>query len=133
MALLSERRYISQTSIQSGMIVQFNYTKLNGDSNQYTVLVIDPNRTNKHASQPQLHGYNLEDMSDEEIINLAGVFKKTININPETRNEPLVEELNSSDAYENFSNSVFYDDRKYRTFNINAMSQVRQVLISSPT
>ncbi len=132
MALLSERRYISPDDIESGMIVQFFYTKLNGERGQYKVLVVDPNRTNEHASEPQLHGYDIGELTDVDIIELASTFKTIINIDPETRDQPLVAGLDTDGAYEQFKQSRFISNRKYKTFNISKMSQTRQVLIGSP-
>ena len=75
MPLRSERRYIGVSNVTSGMIVQFNYTKLNGDSGQYTILVVDPYRKNDRATEYQLHGYDVKDMSDEEFFEIYKNYK----------------------------------------------------------
>jgi len=76
MAFRSERRFINLDKVESGMMLQFNYTKLSGESSQYTVLVIDPNRKNQRASEPQLHGFIIEDFSDEELLQrILGIMK----------------------------------------------------------
>ena len=132
MAILSERRFISLKNVRPGMIVQFRYTKLSGEADNYVILVIDPDRTNEHARGPQLHGYDIRDMTDEELFNFLANLRKTIRLDPEFRNQSIVEDIDSDDAYEAYMSSRYKDTRKYRTFNLNAISQLRQVLVSSP-
>lgn len=132
MPLRSERRFIGVSNVTSGMIVQFNYTKLNGDSNQYVVLVVDPYRKNERAREHQLHGYDVKDMSDEELITFATTFSSRIQIDPVERRKELVGDLNTQDAYETFRSSQFSQGRPYRTFNLSKITQMRQILIGSP-
>jgi hypothetical protein len=132
MPIRSERRFISLVNVKPGMIVQFNYTKLSGESASYTVLVIDPNRKNDHARESQLHAYDIRDMDDEQLVSFLSNLRKRIQLDPEFRRESLVEDLNSEDAYEAFVSSRFKDDRPYRTFNLSKISQLRQVLLGSP-
>lgn len=132
MALRSERRYISLSAVKPGMILQFNYVKLSGDSGSYIVLVVDPNRRNSHAREPQLHGYDIQEMTDEEIISFISNLRKRIFLDPEFRREGIVQDIDSDEAYEAYVSSRYKDDRPYRTFNISKMSQVRQVLVGSP-
>ena len=132
MPLRSERRYIGVSNVTSGMIVQFNYTKLNGDSGQYTILVVDPYRKNDRATEYQLHGYDVKDMSDEELVQFASTFQSRLSIDPTNRRRELVSDLNTQEAYETFRSSEFSQDRSYRTFNLSKISQMRQVLIGSP-
>lgn len=132
MPLRSERRFIGVSNVTSGMIVQFNYTKLNGDSNQYVVLVVDPYRKNERAREYQLHGYDVKDMSDEELITFATTFRSRIEIDPIERRKELVGDLNTQEAYETFRSSQFSQGRPYRTFNLSKITQMRQILIGSP-
>jgi hypothetical protein len=132
MALRSERRFISLDDVLSGMIIEFNYTKLDGTANSYIVLVVDPNRQNERAKEPQLHGFLIEDMSDEELFKFASEFGTSITIDPISRKNPFVSDLNTDEAYKRFVGSTYSKDRTYRTFLISKMSKVRQVLIGAP-
>lgn len=132
MPLRSERRFIGVSNVTSGMIVQFNYTKLNGDNSQYIVLVVDPYRKNDHAKEHQLHGYDVKEMSDEELVTFAAEFKTRLNIDPDNRRKELVGDLNTQEAYETFRSSQFSQGRPYRTFNLSKITQMRQVLIGAP-
>lgn len=132
MAFLSERRFISISNVKPGMVVQFRYTKLSGEVDNYIILVIDPIRTNAHARGPQLHGYDIRDMSDEEVFNFIASLRKAIQLDPEFRERSIVEDINSDDAYEAYMASMYKDKRPYRTFNLSSITQLRQVLISSP-
>jgi hypothetical protein len=130
MAFRSERRFINLDKVESGMMLQFNYTKLSGESSQYTVLVIDPNRKNQRASEPQLHGFIIEDFSDEELIQFIVSFRTTTNIGDyENRSKAIVEQLDSNVAYDRFKNSKYADGRPYRTFNRSKIYQLRQILV----
>jgi hypothetical protein len=132
MALLSERRFINISNVTSGMIVQFSYTKLSGENSQYVVLVVDPYRKNDRATEFQLHGYTVDEMSDEDLLSFATTFKTRLNIDYEERRAALVSDLNTQEAYETFRSSKFSQGRPYRTFNISKITQLRQVLIGSP-
>lgn len=132
MPIRSERRFISLSNVRPGMIVQFNYTKLSGDSGSYVVLVIDPSRQNTHARELQLHGYDIQDMTDEELITFISNLRKSIQFDPEFRNRSIVSDLDSDEAYETFMSSRFKDSRPYRTFNLSKINQLRQVLLGSP-
>ena len=57
MALKSERRFISRDNIKSGMMLEFSYTKENGDTNSYEVIVIDPKKS--MDNKLYLHGLHL--------------------------------------------------------------------------
>lgn len=129
MPLRSERRFISLNSVTPGMMIQFNYTKKSGGSGSYTVLVVDPNRQNDHASEPQLHGFVIDELSDSQLIEFFASFGKTINLDYEDRRASVVEGLNTDEAYNMFKASKYVDNRSYRTFNISSMSSVRQILL----
>lgn len=131
MALRSERRFIGISNVQSGMMVQFNYTKKSGGSGSYIVLVVDPDRKNNHAKEPQLHGFVIDDMSDEELMEFFTSFRKNVNIDFTDRAASVVEGLNSSEAYDNFKASKYVKNRSYRTFSVSGISQLRQILLGS--
>jgi len=131
MPLRSERRYISTSNIKSGMMIEFSYSKKSGGSGSYVVLVVDPNRKNDRATEPQLHGFVIDALSDSQLIEFFSSFSTSININYEDRRASIVENLNTDEAYKAFSTSKYVKDRSYRTFNLSGMSQVRQVLIGS--
>lgn len=131
MAFKSERRFISLSEVRPGMMIQFSYKKKSGGSGTYIVLVVDPDRTNDRASEPQLHGYVINELSDSQLIEFFASFKKTINLDPEDRRSSVVEGLNTAEAYTNFASSKFVKNRSYRTFNLSGMTQVRQILMGS--
>lgn len=131
MPIRSELRFISLNNIKSGMMIKFGYTKKTGESNDYTVLVVDPKRQNEHATEPQLHGFIIDELSDTELIDFFASFKKTINIDYSDRRASVVEDLNTDEAYTTFLSSKYVKNRSYRTFNLSSMFQVRQVLLGS--
>lgn len=131
MALRSERRFISIDAVESGMMIQFNYTKKSGGSGNYVVLVVDPSRQNERATENQLHGFVIDELSDKELIEFFASFNKNINIDYTDRRASVVEGLNTNEAYATFASSKYVKDRSYRTFNLSGISRVRQILIGS--
>ena len=131
MPLRSERRFININDVKPGTMVQFRYSKKSGGSGEYTVLVVDPNRKNEHAAEPQLHGYLIDKFSDQQLIEFISSFNKTMNIDYEDRRGSLIESLNTEEAYKQFASSRFAGERSYRTFNLSGVSQLRQILIGS--
>jgi hypothetical protein len=130
MALRSEQRFINIDRVESGMMLVFKYVKLSGEQDTYTVLVIDPNRTNNRAREPQLHGFIIEELSDEELIQFIVSFRTTTNIGDyENRRKAIVDKLDTDTSYEKFRSSKYADGRPYRTFNRSKISQLRQILI----
>lgn len=132
MALRSERRFIGIASLEPGMMIQFNYSKKSGGSGKYTVLVVDPERQNDRATEPQLHGFVIDELSDSELIEFFASFGKSMKLDYDDRRASVVEGLNTDAAYETFKSSKYVKDRSYRTFNLSGMSGVRQILIGSP-
>lgn len=129
MPLRSERRTINLDKVEPGMMLQFIYENLKGESDSYVVLVIDPNRTNTRAREPQLHAFIIEDMSDEELVSFITSFRTSVNIGDyENRRKAIVEQLDSDDAYSRFKSSKYAGGRPYRTFNRSKMRMVRQIL-----
>lgn len=131
MSLRSERRYIKLDDVKPGMMVEFFYKKVSGDSSNYIVLVVDPNRTNDRATQPQLHGFVIDKLSDRELVEFFMSFRKTTKFDYDDRRASVVEELNTDEAYATFASSKYVTDRKYRTFNRTGISQLRQILLGS--
>jgi len=131
MSIRSERRYVNLNDIESGMMIEFSYTKKSGDTNSYIVLVIDPNKPNKYTAESQLHGFVIDELSDMELIEFFSSFNKTLKFDYENRRASIIEGLNTDDAYSTFASSKYVKNRSYRTFNVNNMSQIRQVLLGS--
>lgn len=131
MSIRSERKSINLTDVKSGMMVQFDYVKQSGETGQYVVLVVDPNRKNARATQPQLHGFIIDQLTDEQLLEFFSSFRKNIKIDYEDRRASIIEGLNSEEAYETFKASNYVKDRTYRTFNLNSISNLRQILLGS--
>lgn len=131
MPIRSERRFINIASVKPGMMVQFNYSKKSGGNGQYVVLVVDPNRTNDHATESQLHGFVIDQMSDTELLDFFASFRKSIKMDYEDRRSSLIEGLNTDEAYTAFKSSKYVSERSYRTFNLSGISSLRQVLLGS--
>lgn len=131
MSLRSERRFIGIGNVKPGMMIQFNYKKTSGESGTYTVLVVDPDRQNERAKEPQLHGFVIDELSDKELIDFFTLFGKTVKLDYDDRRASVVEELNTDEAYTAFKSSKYVKDRSYRTFNLSGMSSIRQILVGS--
>lgn len=132
MSLLSERRFISISNVKPGMLLEFNYTKKDGGSGQYTVLVIDPDRKNDHSMESLLHAIDISGMSDEEIIETLASFQTQIDLgvdSEEDRKKQVVKDVNTQQAYVNLQDSKFRERRRYRTFIRNSVSRPRQILL----
>jgi hypothetical protein len=120
MALRGERRFISQPSVTSGILLEFTY-RSNRDNvtKTYVVLVIDPNRGN------YLHGLLVDDLSDEALIRLI-VQLGNFTFDPENPSRPLTD-LRNDDAYRKYS--AIKHERRYRTFLRSNISNLRQILV----
>jgi len=94
MPLRSERRFISLSNVKSGMMIQFSYQKKSGGAGSYTVLVIDPNRKSERATEPQLHGFVIEELTDAQLIEFFASFGTSINMDYDDRRASVVENLN---------------------------------------
>ena len=128
MAIRSERRFISLSDVTPGMMIQFSYMKTSGGSGQYTVLVIDPNRQNKHASESQLHGFVIDELTDSQLMEFFSFFDKDLDLSTKGKRESVVQELNSDEAYAKFASSTYVKNRSYRTFNISGMTRVLSLI-----
>jgi hypothetical protein len=131
MAIRSQRRFIGLRNVKPGMMVQFNYTKRQGGNGSYVVLVVDPDRKNEHATESQLHGFVIKDMTDSELVEFFSSFNKSINVGLGDKTASVVEDLNTDEAYQTFRSSKYVSDRSYRTFNRSAITQLRQILLGS--
>lgn len=127
MALRSERRFISKSNVQSGMLVEFSYTKIaDGTTKSYMILVIDPSKKNESTNNEQLHGLLVDDLSDMELIGLItklGSFQ----FNPDDPAAPLTN-LQSDSAYSKYL-STTKSQKRYRTFVTKNISSISQILI----
>lgn len=95
------------------------------------MLVVDPNRRNERATESQLHGFVIDELSDSELLEFFASFRKSISLDYDDRKRSVVEGLNTDEAYETFASSKYVKDRSYRTFNLSGMTQIRQILIGS--
>lgn len=129
MALRSQRRFIGKGSIEPGMMIEFTYQKTSGGGGSYTVLVVDPAKPNKYSTTLQLHGYSIDSFDDKELIEFFTSFGATVKIDRDNKRASVVEGLNSDKAYQSFLSSKYAQDRTYRTFNLDNMSQIRQILV----
>jgi hypothetical protein len=129
MALRSERKFIAKGSIKSGMLVEFSYTKIkDGSVGSYMVLVIDPAKKNESTTNDQLHGLLVDDLSDMDLVRMSTEFGQVFNYNPDNRSNPITN-LQSDDAYARYTTSTMKNDRRYRTFLLQNISSLRQILI----
>lgn len=126
MALRSTAVFIGR-SVSTGMIIQFNYQKDSGER-QYTVLVVDPDRTNPHAQSPQLHAYDISKMDDREFVRFLCELDVPFEINP-AEGKLALAQLDSLAVYEAFKASAKRQDRPYRTFTRSKITNIRQVKI----
>jgi hypothetical protein len=132
MPLRSEPRFINIDDVKPGMMVLFNYSKKSGGNGTYRVLVVDPKRQNDRATEPQLHGFVIDQLSDKELIDFFSSFRKTVKLDYEDRRASVVEDLNTDEAYASFASSKYVKGRSYRTFNLSGISRLRQILLGSP-
>jgi peroxiredoxin len=126
MALRSTRRFMSKSSIQSGMLLDITYKKGSGETKTYSVLAIDPDKVNQHTNNRQLHGLLIDDLSDDDVIKLINVMGE-LTYDAEDKRAPLTD-LQNNEAYEKFKAN--YDTKeRYRTFILENITNVRQILI----
>ena len=127
MALRSERKFISKSKIESGMLLEFSYMKIaDGATGKYTVLVIDPVKKNESTGNEQLHALLIDDLSDMELIGLITALG-SFQFNPDERDAPLTN-LQSDAAYTKYL-STTKSQRRYRTFILKNIASPQQILI----
>lgn len=126
MPLRSEGLYISPTDLQTGMMIDFSYTKRDSSVERYTVLVIDPAK--RAGDKVYLHALLIDDFSDMELVRLSTEVGKVFNYDPDEREVPITH-LQSDDAYLRYKASPFLNKRIYRTFLLENIANPRQILI----
>ena len=115
MAIRSTAKFTSLSELESGMIIRFSY-----DGKQRVVLVIDPDK------DAQLHGIDISGFSDTELLKIVTDFGVT----PISEdNRTLTTGLNSAEAYAAYKSSPLASGRKYRTYTVSKISQLRRVEI----
>lgn len=120
MPLRSERRFIGKSKISSGMLIDFSYKKVSdGSSKNYTALVIDPDK------DKYLHALLIEDLSDSELVGMITKLGQ-FSYNPDEPNKPLTD-LQNDEAYNKYLG--IKNERRYRTFLVDNISSLRQILI----
>jgi hypothetical protein len=131
MQLRSTRRFISVDDIQTGMMLQFRYTKLDKATDDYTVLVIDPAKVDSRTDRIQLHAYDIGQLSDSDIVQFMLDLDTELSIDANNRRKSLAA-LNADEVYRHFINSSQYKDRPYKRFIPEKMQLVRQILVGAP-
>ena len=131
MTLRSKRRFISIGDIQSGMMLQFRYTKADNTTDDYIVLVIDPSRRDPRTDKIQLHAYDIGQLSDSDIEQFMLDLDTVLTIDVNNRRKSLVA-LNVDEVYRHFIKSSQYKDRPYKRFLPEKMQLVRQLLVGIP-
>jgi hypothetical protein len=129
MSLRSERRFISKQTIKSGMLVEFDYIPDGSASKgNYQVLIIDPSKYNN--GKQYLHGILTADLSDFDVISLITKLGN-LKLDPDERDMPLSELANDL-AYANYKQYI-KKERRYRTFLIDNIKTIKQILIGELT
>jgi hypothetical protein len=124
MALKCQRRFVSKSKVTSGMLLEFSYRKISDDSTgNYIVLVIDPNKNN------HLHALLVDDLSDRDLIGLITRLGN-LSYNPDEPSKPLTD-LQNDESYNKYLG--IKSQRRYRTFLVNNISNLRQILIGELT
>lgn len=124
MALRSERRFTALDNAVSGMMTSFSYTKLDGTTKSYMVLVIDPQLRTDDGKE-YLHGLLIDQLSDPELLQLAVTLGQTISIDPDDRRAPVTN-LQTDEAYARYLQSYKGRDlyRKFIRSNIKGFQQI---------
>lgn len=122
---------ISISDIKPGMFIKLDYTKADGSSGTYSVLVVDENRTNERAREAQLHAYNVDGVSDEDIVDfLFGLeYPVEVDIDDNEINLPV---LSASDAYD-LLEDITVINRPYRIFTLSSIGSIKKVTIELPS
>jgi hypothetical protein len=114
---------ININDVLPGMFIKFSYTKADGSSGEYSVLVVDPNVTPTRARSAQLHGYNVEGVTDDDVIDFL------LNLNDENTDKNIrLPILTEQEAYDLLS-SVAQMDRPYRSFTLTNIGSISQVTL----
>lgn len=102
------------------MLVEFTYKKVSdGSTKKYIVLVIDPDK------DKYLHALLIEDLSDNELVTMIKQLGE-FSYDADEKNKPLTD-LQSNEAYNKYLG--IKDQRRYRTFLVDNISNLRQILV----
>jgi hypothetical protein len=72
-----------------------------------------------------MHALLIDKLSDAELVSLVTQLG-SLNYDPEAKNAPITD-LQNDEAYKNYTQ--IKDKRLYRTFRLNKISNLRQILI----
>jgi hypothetical protein len=109
------------------MLVDFFYTKQDGENKSYRVLVIDPSKKSIHTGEYLLHGLVIDSLSDDEVLEMVKRLAKKEAEYSIARRAPLGY-LQTEDAYKEYMDK-FKNRRIYRTFSRKNISLLRQILV----
>lgn len=130
MPLSIEERSVGKTDLKPGMLIKFGYTKADNTAGTYSLLVVDPKRISERSRSPQLHGYNVDGVSDTDIIDFLTRLDYPIILDVKS-NELRLPELPIQDAYDSL-NSVATVDRPYRIFTLDKIGTINRIIIELP-
>jgi hypothetical protein len=127
--LRSSGVFASTSKITTGMMIDFTYLTLEGESDRYQVMVIDPAKPHPKTNNIQLHGILLgDDVSDDEIIRMLLAMDDYVRPIEEVSWQPLAK-LDTDTAYEKFKQFIPNPKEKYRTFLVDKMDNIRQISV----
>jgi hypothetical protein len=125
--LRSSPRYIAQKDIKSGMILDFGYNKLNGESKMYQALVIDPSKSDEHTGNLQLHGLLIDDLDDQKLLEMLKMLGSFFEAPPGWRNP--IADYNSDEVYERIKQRITDSKKRYRTFLVDNITRPQQRIV----
>lgn len=131
MSLRSSATYTSPGKIQSGMMIDFSYTKKDSTAGRYEVIVIDPAK--KSGDNLYLHGLLIDDLSDMDLVRVSTEIGQVFNYDPDGDRKAPLTYLQSDVAYERYKASPFLSKRIYRTFLLESIRSPRQIVIGELT
>ena len=123
-------RYIGISNVTTGMLLTFVYEKLDGTSDNYTALVIDPYQIDDITYTRQMHAYEVGNLADYNIIKFLEELDIPYTIDTNKRAKPIAT-LDENFVYNAFKQTSFYTDRPYRRFLIDNMRNIRQLYIET--
>lgn len=131
MPLVIAERKLPISVVEPGMLLKITYTKLTGETNNYNIFVVNQNKANAKTNTRQLHAYVLDDIKESDFINIFVNMKSTLVIDSSNK-ELRTKDITDTEAYEAIYTIGRFKDRPYRTFNIEAVSNVNQMFIILP-
>lgn len=127
MSLRIEERFVGKYQLVPGMLVRLSYTKSDNTFGTYSILVVDPNRTSERSRSTQLHGYNVDGISDADIINFLVQLNYPIIVDTQ-KQELRLPELSIQDAYDSLKSATSLE-RPYRIFTLSNVGSIKQIVI----